>query len=55
MNTVLKIKSAYRFGPRKVTRIGKRAAIYLPKYLEFLRGKTVQVTIEVLEDLGESS
>ena len=49
MNGVLKIKSAYRFGPRKVTRIGGRAAIYLPKYLEFLRGKTVQVTIEVLE------
>jgi len=57
MNTVLKIKGAYRFGPRKVTRIGKRAAIYLPKYLEFLRGKTVQVTLEVLEEAeaGDSS
>ena len=49
VNAVLKIKGIYRFGPRKVSKIGNRAAVYLPKDLGFLKGKIVQVTIEVLE------
>ena len=55
-----KIKETYRFGPRKVSKIGKQAAIYLPKELRFLKGKLVQVTIEVLDidggvgDVGEN-
>jgi len=49
MSGTLKIKSIYRFGPRKVSKIGRRAAIYIPKDLQFLKGKIVQVTIEVLE------
>jgi len=53
----LKIKGIYRFGPKKVSKIGKQAAIYLPKDLRWLRGKKVQVTIEVLEEAeaGDSS
>jgi len=47
--STLKIKEIYRFGPRKVSRIGKQAAVYLPKDLGFLRGRIVNVTIEVLD------
>jgi len=52
------VKNTYKFGPRKVAKIGRRAAIYLPKELQFLQGKIVQVTIEVLNvirggDVGE--
>jgi len=49
LSTVFKVKSIYRFGPRKVSKVGNRAAVYLPKSLEFLKGKIVQVTLEVLE------
>ena len=52
MNAVLKIKSIYRFGPRKVSKIGNRAAVYLPKNLGFLRGKIVNVVLEVFDDGG---
>jgi len=50
MSLAFEIKGVYRFGPRKVAKIGRRAAIYLPKELQFLKGKTVNVTIEVLEE-----
>jgi len=40
------------FGPRKVINLGKRGAIiYIPmRYAEKLKGKTVSVTIEVIEE-----
>ena len=48
-SAIAKITGIYRFGPRKVTTIGKQAAVYFPKELSFLRGKRVLVTIEVLD------
>ncbi len=47
--TVYQVKGIFRFGPRKVANTGRFGAIYLPKSLAFLRGKIVQVTIEVLD------
>ena len=45
------VTKVYRIGPKKVASLGnKQAAIYLPKELVHLKGKLVQVTIEVLEE-----
>jgi len=49
MASTLKIKGIWRFGPRKVSKIGNQAAVYLPKELGFLKGKMVYVTIELFE------
>lgn len=47
----LRVLRVYRVGPRKVARLSKGAVgIYLPVKLNFLAGKTVMVTIEVLEE-----
>lgn len=46
--SIIKVTATYRFGPRKVSTIGKQAAIYLPTELSFLKGRKVMVTIEVI-------
>ena len=51
--TSVKIKNIYRFGPRKVSKIGRQAAVYLPKEFWFLRGKKVNVILEVIEGDSE--
>jgi len=49
------VTQVIRVGPKKVAKAGgKYAVIYLPKSLVWLQGKTVQVTIEVL-DFSEDS
>jgi len=51
----LKVTQVYKIGPKKVAKLGNdQACIYLPKVLVFLRGKKVMVTIEVLEEVGNS-
>jgi len=49
------VKEVIKFGPKKVSKgpLG-RAMIYLPKEYSWLRGKKVMVTIEVLEEVGNS-
>jgi len=42
---------ALKVGPKKVASLGPHAAIYLPKELAFLKGRIVQLTIEIV-DLG---
>jgi len=41
--------------PRKVAKIGGRAAIYLPKPYWNLHGKYVKVTIEILEEFEKGN
>ena len=43
------IKEVYVIGPKKVVSSGPHTIIYLPKSLRHLRGKLVQITLEVLE------
>ena len=45
----LKIREIYKFGPRKISKIGNQAAVYLPKDLTFLQGKKAIVTIEIID------
>lgn len=48
----LRVVNVYKIGPKRVARLSRgQACIYLPKKLSFLRGKLVQVTIEVLEEV----
>ena len=46
---LLHVKEVYEVGPRKVTRIGGRPAVYLTSKLNFLIGKNVIVVIKVIE------
>ena len=51
----LRIVQVYRVGPKKVARLSRDSVgIYLPKELSFLRGRLVQVTLEVLEEVGNN-
>ena len=45
-----RIKEVYKIGPRKVTTTAKRASVYLGKDFNFLIGKKVLITIEVLDE-----
>lgn len=46
----LRVTHIYKVGPRRIARFGKVVGIYLPTKLRFLAGKTVMLTIEVLEE-----
>lgn len=46
----LRVTHIYKVGPRRIARFGKVVGIYLPTKLSFLAGKTVMLTIEVLEE-----
>ncbi len=49
MVKVLHISDVIEVGPKRVTKIGGRAAIYLGKKLNHLIGKDVIVIIKVIE------
>ena len=50
----LRVVQVYRVGPKRVASLSRdTAGIYLPKELSFLKGKLVQLTIEVLEEVSE--
>jgi len=49
-----RVRGIYKVGPKRVANTGRSGAIYLPKELSFLKGKLVQVTIEVI-DVGDGS
>ncbi|MEM1639182.1 MAG: hypothetical protein QXJ69_03785 [Desulfurococcaceae archaeon] len=46
----LRVTHIYKVGPRRIARFGKVVGIYLPTKLSFLAGKTVMLTIEVMEE-----
>ena len=48
-STIRYIDGIFEVGPRKVTRIGGRAAVYLGSKMNFLIGKDVIVIVKVLK------
>ena len=48
-STVLHVSDVIEVGPKRVTRIGGRAAVYLGKKLNHLIGKDVIVIIKVID------
>jgi len=49
VSRVLRVSDVIEVGPRRVTRIGGRAAVYLGKKLNRLIGKDVIVIVKVIE------
>ncbi|MCD6488024.1 MAG: hypothetical protein J7K21_02245 [Desulfurococcales archaeon] len=48
----LRIQEVYRIGPKRIAKLSRDyAGIYLPKDLGFLKGRLVQITIEVLKEV----
>jgi len=47
---IIHVKDVIEVGPRHVTRIGGRAAVYLGHKLNYLIGKDVIVIIKVIEN-----
>ncbi len=57
MSRVIRVSDVIEVGPRRVTRVGGRAAVYLGKKLNHLIGKDVIVIVKVIEkeELSSSS
>ena len=53
VRTVLRVTEVIEVGPRRVTKVGGRAAVYLGKRLNQLIGKDVIVVVKVIDSRGD--
>ncbi len=49
----LHVTQTFRIGPRKITRWGKNAGVYLGKDFTSLIGKKALITVEILEEIPD--